>query len=201
MVYPALKHALPSLWAEACNWACYIIKGPPHSALHRITLYEAFYNAKPSISHLRPFNTKCYAHIDEDKRSSGSNLEPRSIEGRLIGYTDSGKMFRIDFSLKYKVDTVREVKFEASSYTSVDGHTPPLPSDFADNPATIMQELRSATSPPTIETTTPSTQQTLPGSYTETRVQCRHPPLFEGSSPATNIQDCLEVTYDELESE
>ena len=76
-------------------------------------------------------------------------------------------MFRIYFPHKHKVDTVRQVKFESSFYTSVDVHTLPLPSDLADNQPTIIQELRPETSPPTTQTTTPSTQQTLPGSYPE----------------------------------
>ena len=110
-------------------------------------------------------------------------------------------MFRIYFPLQHKVDTVRQVKFEPSSYTSVDIHTPPLPSDLADNPPTIIQELRPETPPPTTQTTTPSTQQTLPGSYPETPAQSRHPSLIEVPSPPTNIQDYLEVSDDELESE
>ena len=107
MVHPALEHAPPSLWAEAYNWACFMKHRLPHSALYGITACEALNNAKPSISHLQPFYTMCYGHIDKEKRSSGSKLEPRSIEGRLIGYADSDKMFRIYFPLKHKVDTVR----------------------------------------------------------------------------------------------
>ena len=110
-------------------------------------------------------------------------------------------MLRIYFPLTHKVDTVRHVKFESSSCTYVDAQTPPLPSDLADTPPTIIQELRPETPPPTTQTTTPSTQQTLPGSYPETPVQSRHPPLIEVPSPPTNIQDYLEVSDDELESE
>ena len=61
--------------------------------------------------------------------------------------------------------------------------------------------MRPETPPPTTQTTTPSTQQTLPGSYPETPVKCRHPPLSEVPSPPTNIQDYLEVSDDELRSE
>ena len=110
-------------------------------------------------------------------------------------------MFRIHFPLKHKVDTVRQVKFEPSSYTSVDVHRPPPPSDLADTPPTIIQEVHPGIPPPTTQTTTPSTQQTLPGSYPETPVQSRHPPLIEVPSPATNIQDDLLVCDDEVESE
>ena len=110
-------------------------------------------------------------------------------------------MFRIYYPRKHKVDTVRQVKFEPSSYTSVDVHTLPLPSDLANNPPTIIQELRPEMPPPTTRTTTPCTQQTLPGSYTETPVLSRHPPVIEVPSPTTNIQDYLKVSADELESE
>ena len=75
MVRPALEHAPPSLWPEAYNWACYIKNRLPHSVLNGITPYEALYNAKPSISHLLPFYTKCYAHIAEEIRPSGSKVK------------------------------------------------------------------------------------------------------------------------------
>ena len=133
MVRPALEHAPPSLWAEAYNWACYIKNILRLSVPYGITPYEALYIAKPSTSHLRPFYAKCYAHIDKKERPSGSKLEPGSIEERLAGYTDCGKIFYIYFPLNYKVDTVRQVRFELSSYTSVDVHPPPLSSDLADN--------------------------------------------------------------------
>ena len=70
MVRPALEHALPSLWAEAYNWACYMKNRLPHSALNGITPHEALYNAKPSISYLRPVYTNCYAHIDKENISN-----------------------------------------------------------------------------------------------------------------------------------
>ena len=200
MVRPALEHALPSLWAEAYNWACYMKNWLPHSALNGITPYEAFYNAKPYISHIQPFCHKCYAHTYKEQRTPGAKLEPRSIKVRLVAYTDSDNMFRIYFRLMNKGNTVLQVKFKPSSYTSVDIHTRPLPCDFADNPPTIISELRPETPPPNTETTTASTLQTLPGSYLETGLQSRHPPLIEVASPATNVQLYIIVYHDKLES-
>ena len=110
-------------------------------------------------------------------------------------------MFYIYLPHKHKVGTVGQITCEPSSYTSVDIHIPPLPSDITDTPATIIQELHPETAPPTKETTTPVMQQTLPGSYPRMPVQFRHPPLIEVPSPSTNIQDYLEVSDDELESE
>ena len=198
---PAHAQAPPSLLAEAYTCACYITNRLPHSALHVITPYEACYHTKLCISHLPPFYTKCYAAIDNEKSPSGSKLEPRSIEVRLLGYTDSGQMFRIYLPLKDKVNTVRQVRFEPSSYTSVDVHIPPLLSDLADDPPTIIQELRPDTPPPTTKTTTSSTQQTVPGSHPETAVHTGHAALIEVSSPPANIQAYLEVSDDDHESE
>ena len=110
-------------------------------------------------------------------------------------------MLRMYFPLKHKIDTVRQVKFEPSSYTSVDLHTLPLPSHLPDTPATIIQELRPETPPPTTQPTTPSTEQTLRGSYPERPVQSHHPPGIEVPSPTTNIQHYVEVSDYELESE
>ena len=120
MVRPAWEHVPPLLWAGAYTWAWYINNRLPHSALNGITAHEADYNAKRYISYLRPFYTKCYAHIDKQKCTSGSKLEPTLIAGRLVGYTDHGTMLRIYLPLKLKSDTVGKVKFDLSSHTSVD---------------------------------------------------------------------------------
>ena len=109
-------------------------------------------------------------------------------------------MFYIYLPHKHKVGTVGQITCKPSSYTSVDIHIPPLPSDITDTPATIIQELHPETAPPTKETTTPVMQQTLPGSYPRMPVQFRHPPLIEVPSAPTNIHAYVEVSDDELES-
>ena len=58
-------------------------------------------------------------------------------------------MFCIYFLLKHNIDTVQQVEFETLSNSSVDVHKSPLPSDLADYPPTVMQELRPDTSPRT----------------------------------------------------
>ena len=110
-------------------------------------------------------------------------------------------MLRIDFPLEHHVDIVRQVKLEPSSYTSADGHTPSLPPDLTVTPPTIIQELRPETTSPTKHTTTPSTQQTFPGSYTETQVKSQNAPIIEVPSSAANIQDYLEGSVNKLEAE
>ena len=123
------------------------------------------------------------------------------MEGRLVGNTDSGNMFCVDFPLKHTVDTVQQVQFESSSYTSVDVHISPLPSDLAVTPPTMTLELRPETPVPATKTTTPSMQQTLPDSYPEIPVPSQHLPLIEVPSPTINMQDNLEVSDQQLGSE
>ena len=141
MVLPALEQAPSSLRPGAYNWACDIKNALPDSALNAITSFEALNNAKHCMLHLRSFSSKCYADIDEKKPPCVHKLEPRSIEGHLVGYRDSGNMFHIYFLLRHKVETVPQGKFEPSSYATVDAHAPSRPSNLAEHPPTIIQGL------------------------------------------------------------
>jgi len=133
MVRPSLDNVLACLWAEAFkSWACYVKNRLPHSVLIDKTLYEVLFQKKPMISHLRPFYTKCYIHIPKEKRAAGSKLDARALEGYLVGYTKTTCMFRVYIPSQYKVDAYRQVKFEPSSYTSINIHTPRPTSNNAD---------------------------------------------------------------------
>ena len=110
MCRPSLAKLPMSLWAEAFNWAVYLKNRLPHSALNGKTPYEALYNQLPSISHLRPFGTRCYVHIPEEKRVAGSKLEPRAEEGRLVGYTGTPSLFRVYIPKRRTVGTYRLLK-------------------------------------------------------------------------------------------
>jgi len=132
MVRPSLDSAPTSLWAEAFNWACYVKNRLPHSALIDKTPYEIQLKKKPTICHLRPFYTKCYGHISEEKPAARSKLDIRAVEGHLVGYTKTTRMFRVYIPSQHKIDAYRQVKFELSSYTSFDIHTPRPISNNAD---------------------------------------------------------------------
>jgi hypothetical protein len=59
------------LWAEAVLTSVNIKNHQPHSALKDLTLYEAFYDSKPSIQHLQPVGRECYLHVPYQKRKNG----------------------------------------------------------------------------------------------------------------------------------
>jgi len=81
------------LWAEAVNSAVYIKNRLPHRALDKTTPFEKLFGQKPSIIHLQPFGRKCYVHIPEAKRPSGTSLHHTAVDGIFVGYMDSNKIY------------------------------------------------------------------------------------------------------------
>ena len=120
MVRPALKDSElpPSLWAHAYDWACYTKNRLPHLALKGKTPYEVYFNKKPTISHLRPFGTRCFVHIPEAKRKPGTKLHPRAEEGNLVGYTDSPQIVKVYIPSRHTVEEHRHVRYEPYSETT-----------------------------------------------------------------------------------
>ena len=71
------------------------------------TPYEVLFQKKPTISHLRAFYIKCYVHIPEEKWAAGSKLDARAMEGHLVAYTETTRIFRVYIPSQHKVDAYR----------------------------------------------------------------------------------------------
>ena len=86
----------------------------PTKALQDKTPYEAWYDHKPTVHHLRIFGCICYYQVPESKRSK---LDNRAQKGIFMGYGSSCKGYRI-FCLKTeKIILSRDVKFyEAAAW-------------------------------------------------------------------------------------
>ncbi|KAI1004075.1 hypothetical protein K3495_g4137 [Podosphaera aphanis] len=90
-----MNHGL-SLWAEPIATACYLKNRLPHTRLpENVTPSEVLLGTKPTIHHIKSFGRNCYVHIHKDSRPSRSKLQPRAIDGKFVGYTNSTKIFRI----------------------------------------------------------------------------------------------------------
>jgi hypothetical protein len=102
----------PCLWAEAVNMAAYLKNRLPHKHLPSSTTpFERFHGKRPTISHLKPFGSKCYVHIREEERSSRSKHLPRAREAIIVGYTSSPKVYQV-FTLEDEyVFTTRDLTF------------------------------------------------------------------------------------------
>jgi hypothetical protein len=89
-----------SFWGDALGAFVHVLNRSPSSSLDGITPYEAWFNHKPSVSHLRVFGCQAYVHVQKDKRKS---FESKTRCGIFIGYPpDFKRLFRGMWSLMNK---------------------------------------------------------------------------------------------------
>jgi hypothetical protein len=86
------EHMTPRrFWADAISTVCYISNQIfPRSILH-LTLFELHFGCKLSISHLRPFNCRCFVL----KYGNLDKFESHFSDGILLGYTPHGRSYRV----------------------------------------------------------------------------------------------------------
>ena len=178
-----------ALCAEAVATAVYLRNRLPNRSIGKSTPYESLYNKKPSINHLRPYGTKVFVHLSEEKRQAGTKLMPWAIKGYLIGYTSSDKIYRIYIPSDHKVSETWQIYSTTKTITPLGPNTmEPLiteetyvkvsPPSFSLAPTStdkpIKQEPEETTIPPTTfpPTTTESSsvvlEQHLPAANPET---------------------------------
>ena len=75
----------------------YLVNRSPSSSLEDITPYEKHTNEQPDLSHLRVPGCRVWHHLNKEKRES--KLSERAEECRLIGYSNSTRIYRL-FSVK-----------------------------------------------------------------------------------------------------
>ncbi|KAL3523116.1 hypothetical protein ACH5RR_015950 [Cinchona calisaya] len=67
--YLLFEKNLPKpFWSEAFNASVYLLNRLPTKALKNKTPYEAWYDVKPSVQHLRVFGCIYFYHIPEQKK-------------------------------------------------------------------------------------------------------------------------------------
>jgi transposase InsO family protein len=102
-----------SYWGDAIVAANYIRNRLPTRALTNKTPYEAFYNRKPSLTHLRVFGCKAYALIDDSKRGK---FDAKSELCMMIGYAHQYKAYRLYNTVTKKVINSRNVQFNENEF-------------------------------------------------------------------------------------
>ncbi len=92
-----LDSQLPlSFWGFAALAFVYLKNRSPHSALRRVTPYEAKYAKLPDLSHVRIFGSKCYVHVPQELRKGpGSKLAPKAKAMIFVGYSDVQKAWKL----------------------------------------------------------------------------------------------------------
>jgi hypothetical protein len=103
------QRGMPTVfWGEAVVTAVYILNRSPTKALNGRTPYEAWYERKPAVSHLRVFGCLAFGkelgHIGK--------LDDRSTPGVFIGYAEGSKSYRILDPGTQRVRTTCDVVFD-----------------------------------------------------------------------------------------
>ena len=111
-----------ALWAEVVTTAVYLQNRLPYQSIGNSTPYESLYNKKLSINHLRPYWTKVFVLLPEEKRQPGTKLMPWAIEGYLIGYTSSDKIYSIYIPLQHKVSETRQIHWTTKTIIPLGPH-------------------------------------------------------------------------------
>jgi hypothetical protein len=73
------------------------------------TLEETFSGTRPDVSHLCIWGNVCYCHVPSKKRTK---LDPTTVKGLLVGYSEASKAYRIYVPACKKVIVCRDVQFE-----------------------------------------------------------------------------------------
>lgn len=79
-----------SLWAEACNAACYLKNRTASSTVLK-TPYELWTGRKPNLSHLRVYGSTVMVHVPKINRKK---WDQKSVKHILVGYDETTKGYR-----------------------------------------------------------------------------------------------------------
>jgi len=83
------KNMPKEFWAEAAEYAVYILNQCPTRSIRNKTPQEVWTGKKPSVSHLRVFGSIAHAHVQDQKRTK---LDDKSAKFIFIGYDTAKKV-------------------------------------------------------------------------------------------------------------
>ncbi|KAL7304754.1 hypothetical protein TKK_0002986 [Trichogramma kaykai] len=113
-----LKAKAPSfLWAEAVNTAAHIINRLSTRA-KSITPFEAWWNKKPDVSHIKVFGTLAYSHIPKQFRKK---FDPNAKRTWIVGYDGDSSNYRLYDPSSRKIVISRNVTFNEGIFIGTYG--------------------------------------------------------------------------------
>jgi len=101
------------LWAELLTAKNYT-RNRTAVANRNVTPWEGFYGRAPDVSHLRVLGSKTYVQLPKQVREG--KLNAVSELGRLVGYSDVSKAYRVLLNGTTTVRETRDVKFVESDH-------------------------------------------------------------------------------------
>ena len=117
----------PKMWGECALTSVYIKNRTPTHTLLKRTPYEAWYNQKPDVSHMREIGCKAWVL----NHPSGPKISVRSTECVLVGYSPNSKAYRCYNRKSGHVTTTWEVTFIESQDEAPRPYKPGLVIDDA----------------------------------------------------------------------
>ena len=104
----------PSLWGELIFTAAYLSNRSPHSALGGATPYFRMQNKEADLSGLRTIEARAFVH----RQTYTRKLDDRAFEGKLWGFSQDSRAYRIYNPAKVTVVESRNVTFlETPAYS------------------------------------------------------------------------------------
>ena len=98
----------PKLWGECIKAAAYLKDRTPTRTLKDMTPHEAYYGSKPDISHLRELGCRTFILTQSERHRKIYN---RSIEGILVGYSETSKAYQCYYPPTGRILVSRHVSF------------------------------------------------------------------------------------------
>jgi hypothetical protein len=103
------KNVSRKLWAEAVNWAFYLLNRCPTSSVKQMMPKEAWCGVKPLVEHLRVFGCIAHAHVPVALRTK---LEDRSHCCVLLGVSEESKAYRLYNPISKRIIISQDVIFK-----------------------------------------------------------------------------------------
>lgn len=130
------------LWGEAVCTAVYLLNRAPTKSLVGKTPYEAWYNRKPSVSHLRTFG--CVSPVKKVGPHQ-AKLDDRSAPMVFIGYEEQSKAYRMFDPVSKKLIVTRDAVFDEGRQwqwrrDTVESEAVPCPTFVIEYPALSEEE-------------------------------------------------------------
>ena len=124
-----LSHAnLPrEFWAEAINTAAFLRNRSPTTSLKGITPYEALFNQKPDVSHLKVFGCLAFLHIPSENLKKYDEKSQRVI---FVGYPVGTKGYKFYDPSSKRFVCGRDVSFVEKQFYKFDNDSSAQPTSF-----------------------------------------------------------------------
>ena len=86
------KYLPNELWAEAVWTTVFLLNRSPTKSVQNQTPYEAWYERKPNVIHLKIFGSIANAHVSSEIREK---FDEKSVKCIFIGYSAETKGYRL----------------------------------------------------------------------------------------------------------